>query len=452
METALFERGMEEVLRPAQACGEESLRRLTLDLEQVDWNMLDRQIAALREPTETLPGTIAPPILFPASTDETQNQQEAREAGFAALQAGRVAIATVAGGQASRLGFEGPKGAFPLGAISGASLFQMLAGQIQRIRVLTKANLQWIIQTGPGNHIATAQFLQARNWFGLGASSVHLVCQGTLPALSPTGQFLLSTPRSLFRNPDGHGGFYQALKDSIVLPQLRDQGVDLLYYCQVDNPLARVADPIFLGHHLRQKAQMSVKVIEKKDPAEKVGLIVQRDEKVTCLEYSDLPEGFAEQRAKDGGLRFRAGNIAIHFFDLAFAEEMAEAALPLHLAHKEVHALHAGSAEAVPCQGIKFETFVFDALSLADVALVQNCEREEEFAPVKNRTGADSIQSSREALDFRVRKWMAQADGPTLSSGGLAEMAPNVCYDQQDLAARIQDVRLNTKNLQVIQR
>ncbi len=443
---------MEEVLHPAQAHGDGAVRQLMLDLAEVDWNVLDRQLSALRQPAEAPQGVITPPVLFPASTEKSQSQQKAKEQGLAALQAGRVAIATVAGGQASRLGFEGPKGAFPLGPVSGASLFQILAGQIQRLRVLTRAKLPWIIQTGPSNHAATAQFLQARNWFGLGASNVHLVCQGTLPALTPTGQFLLAAPGRLFRNPDGHGGFYQALKNSTVLPTLREQGIDLLYYCQVDNPLARVADPVFLGHHLQQKAQMSVKVIEKIEPVEKVGLIVQREGKVTCLEYSDLPEGFAEQRTDDGGLRFRAGNVAIHALDLSFAEEMAEAGLPLHLARKEVRALHEGGVEPVLCPGVKFETFVFDALALADVALVQNCEREEEFAPVKNRTGEDSIHSSREALDFRARKWITHANGPAFSAKGWAEIAPDLCYDQEDLTHMIQDVRLSANGLQLVQR
>jgi UDP-N-acetylglucosamine/UDP-N-acetylgalactosamine diphosphorylase len=448
----LQERGMEGVLAAAKLIGSKIEQSLLLDLAHVDWATLDRQRSALTDPAEYSAGEIKPPELKAASTSDDSGNVQAKQVGWEALRAGRVAIATVAGGQASRLGFQGPKGAFPLGSVTGASLFQIMAGQVDRLRTLSGAAIPWIIQTGPGNHSETVAFFADRNYFGLGSRTVHFACQGTLPALSPEGNFLLESPGRLFRNPDGHGGFYRAIRNAGLGSMLRDTGVDLVYYCQVDNPLVRMADPIFLGHHLIEQAKMSVKVVAKTDPGEKVGMIVERaNGRLGCIEYSDLADDLAHETDADGQLRFRAGNIATHCFDLRFLEEMAEAALPLHLAHKKICALKGSNASPVMRSGIKFETFVFDALPLADHSMVQLSIREDEFAPVKNRAGADSIETSRLANDLRSRAW-AQAAGLDLAPAGPVEIRPGISYDKEDLRGRSAELDLRAAGRLVVVR
>lgn len=443
LRVALQDRGLSQVWLPAEQIGPDAANRLEADLLQIDWELFDRQLKALRPSENPVLPEIAPPTLVnPSKHDGSQEQQSARESGEAALREGGVAILTVAGGQASRLGFDGPKGAFPLGNISGASLFQIMAGQIRRMRELYACSLPWIIQTGPGNHAETMTFFEKRNHFGLGASSVSFVCQGTLPALSPQGQLLLTAPDKLFCNPDGHGGVYRAMKMSGTLAELRKLGVHTLFYCQVDNPLAWIGDPVFLGHHLLQEARMSVKVVEKTEPTEKVGLVVADGDRNTCVEYTDLPAENQAERVADGGLKFRAGNIAIHAFSVDFMEEMAEANLPLHLAHKEIPCLSSDGFTSVPRAGVKFEFFVFDALPLARKSVVQLALRDEEFAPVKNRLGVDSIKTSREALTARSRSWieLAQASSPSTLASGVVELESGLCLGPADLAARNQSI------------
>ena len=439
LRAALQDRGLSQVWLPAEQIGPEAVNRLEDDLLQIDWELFDRQRKALRRSKEQPLPAIAPPTLVaPSKQDGTKEQQTAREIGEAALREGGIAILTVAGGQASRLGFEDPNAAYPLGNISGASLFQIMAGQIRRLREVYDCNLQWIIQTGPGNHNETQDFFAKRNHFGLGASTMRFVCQGTLPALSPKGLFLLAAPDKLFRNPDGHGGVYRAMKMSGTINDLRKQGVHTLFYCQVDNPLAWIGDPVFLGHHLQQDARMSVKVVEKTEPTEMVGLVVASDDRNTCVEYSDLSEEIQAERADDGGLKYRAGNIAIHAFALDFLEEMAEANLPLHMARKEIRCLSSDGVTSTPRDGVKFESFVFDALPLARKSVIQLALREEEFAPVKNRSGVDSIQTSREALDARSKKWieLAQIAAPLAPPKHGGELECGLCLGPEDLATR----------------
>jgi len=412
---------------------------LAAELEALDWKMLDRQRSRLVEPAGSPPKGLEPPPLAPPSTGgDRASTAQAAEAGWEALRAGRVAVVTVAGGQASRLGFQGPKGAFPLGPVTGASLFQILAGKIRRLGELAARPLPWILQTGPDNHAETRAFFERRGSFGLPSRDLRFVCQGTFPALSPEGGLLLAHPGSLFRNPDGHGGCFRALHRSGTLAWLRERGVEQIYYCQVDNPLARVGDPVFLGHHLLARAEMSVKVVEKTDPAEKVGLVVRQGGRTLCIEYSDLDPRLGALRDPDGGLRFRAGNIAIHAFDLGFLERMATGgALPLHLARKKVFALGEGPEPEIR-EGIKFEQFVFDALSQARKAVVQLCERAEEFAPVKNRDGNDSIATSRAAIRAQAARWAA---GLRPSPAGDSapqpwEIRPGAAWGPRDLRAR----------------
>ena len=436
---ALGARGLEAVLEAAEAVGGGATRRLWRDLAAIDWAVYDRQRALLSvAPPVELDG-IQAPSLVASSRSAAPGHDAARSAGWDALRSGRVAVVTVAGGQASRLGFEGPKGAFPLGPVSGASLFQGFAGQLARLRAKAAARIPWIVQTGPGNHAETVAYFERRNLFGL-RGDVHFVCQGTLPALAPDGQLLLSAPDALFRNPDGHGGIWQALARGGLLERLSDDGITSFFYFQVDNPLVPIADPVFLGYHLRAQAGMSAKVVEKTDPEEKVGLVVRRaDGRHACLEYSDLSLAMQGERADDGGLRWRAGNIAMHAFSSAFAAAMADTALPLHAARKQVLALDGGLVP-VAREGVKFETFVFDALPLAEHAVVQLADRDEEFAPVKNRSGVDSIATARAALVARNLRWLERAGLPVADklddAARVLEFAPGLCLDPGDLADR----------------
>jgi UDP-N-acetylglucosamine/UDP-N-acetylgalactosamine diphosphorylase len=436
----LSSRGIKDVFTRAQSYGDAAVQRLSDELSAIDFVVLDRQRAALGKDVVIDTSTISPPQLIETSSTSSTVNSEALARGEKALADNRVAIITVAGGQASRLGFNGPKGAYPLGAISGTSLFQMLAEQVILLRDKYQCDLPWVIQTGPGNHDDTIAYFTARNWFGMSERSVHFVCQGTLPALNGQGEFMLTDPDKLFSNPDGHGGVYRAIKRSGMIDTLRDQGIDVLYYCQVDNPLVFMSDPTFIGHHLLADAQMSVKVVEKTEAGEKVGLVVENNGRVQCIEYSDISAELQAQTTDDGGLLYRAGNIAVHIYDINFFEEMAEAHLPLHLAHKTIKALAPGESMLSDVEGIKFETFVFDALPLADRVVVQLADREFEFAPVKNREGSDSAATSRAALSARAKQWLSSIDSSCDYSDQQIELSSSVISGPQDLIYRQQQI------------
>lgn len=327
----------------------------------------------------------------------------AAEIGESALREGRVAVILVAGGQGSRLGFDHPKGMFPIGPITDRTLFQIFSEQLRARIARSGQPIPWLIMTSPATHDETVQFFESNNFFELPASDVRFFCQGTLPAMdAANGGLLLESKSSLALSPDGHGGLVGALANSGLLANMRDRGIDTFYYHQVDNPTAIVCDPAFLGEHLRLNADMSVKVVEKASPDEPMGVVADVDGRIQIIEYTELSSDQSAKKDDDDEWIFWAGSMAIHAFSLDFLEQLAEGdgMLPLHVARKKVPHINEAGKPVVPSEpnAFKLERFIFDALPLADRVLVFEADRAREFNPVKNAEGSDSPATAREAL------------------------------------------------------
>jgi UDP-N-acetylglucosamine/UDP-N-acetylgalactosamine diphosphorylase len=312
-----------------------------------------------------------------------------------------VAALVVAGGQGSRLGFDKPKGMFPVGP-AGESLFELMARQV------AERGVRLLVMTSPATDIDTRAYFADHSDFGLSPGQVRYFQQGTMPAVdAATGRLLLEAPGRLALSPDGHGGTLTALASSGLLAELKAAGVKHVFYFQVDNPLVRIADPAFVGRHIEAGSEASSKVVRKTEPGEKVGVLALGNGRCGIVEYSDLPRELAERRAADGRLAFDAGNIAVHLFAVPFLERVTAGAdrLPFHLARKKVPFYDPETGEFVtPASenALKFERFVFDALPKAGRWLAVACRREDEFAPLKNATGPDSPETVRAAVVKRL--------------------------------------------------
>lgn len=360
--------------------------------------------------------------------------------GEAAIRAGEVAVLVVAGGQGSRLGSDRPKGCFPVGPVSGASLFQVHAEKVLALRRKFAAEVSLLVMTSPATHAETEAYFAENKFFGLPADGVTFFQQGTMPALDlATGKLLLEAPGKLFLSPNGHGGTLTALADSGILADLKSRGVKHVFYFQVDNPLVRVADPAFIGRHIEAGSEVSSKVVFKEKPEEKVGLLALIRGRCGIIEYSDLPDDVAAERAADGPLLFRAGNPAIHLFSVPFLEKVTsgDTRLAFHVAKKKVAFYDAATQQTVTPtteNALKFETFVFDALPLADRWLAVQVEREDEFAPLKNATGADSPATVKALTLARNARWLKAAGVETEHP---VEIPPLVALDAADLRGKI---------------
>lgn len=384
----------------------------------------------------------APPAFRLAGHGNPFSAHEARQRGEEALAAGHIGAVLVAGGQGTRLGFEHPKGMFPIGPVSNATLFQILIEKLVAIGYRYGVRVPLYLMTSPATHDETLTFLAEHNRFGLDERDLIVFCQGTMPAVdAATGRVLLEAPGRLFASPDGHGGMLAALGKSHALDDIRRRGLRQLFYFQIDNPLVEVCDPVFIGYHLLAGSELSTQVVAKQQPLERVGNVVAVDGQVRIIEYSDLPEEVARQTNTDGSLKLWAGNIAVHVFDVAFLERVAndEHSLPFHVARKAVPYLddHGTLVEPKQPNAIKFERFIFDLLPLAKQAIVMEIDGRRVFAPVKNASGAksdtpESVQ--RQILDLH-REWLTAAGA--IVGESTVEISPLFALDAADVARRV---------------
>ena len=385
----------------------------------------------------------APYVARPENGGEAAEWARARAAGEAALRAGRVAAFTVAGGQGTRLGYDGPKGTFPVTPLKRKPLFQIFAEKITAIGRRHGRPLHWFIMTSHANHARTEAFFAEHRFFGLDRARVHFFRQGRMPAVDFTGRILLESPGGIALSPDGHGGSLRALHRSGTLDLMQGEGIDTISYFQVDNPLVRCIDPEFIGWHLVRGAEMSAKMIPKAYPEEKLGHFCLQRGRLVVIEYSDLP--LAVQREVDpqtGRLRYLAGSIAIHILDREFVRRMAEGgALPFHRADKKIATIDAAGRPVKPAapNGAKFEMFVFDALPFARNALVIETRRADDFSPVKNADGVDSPRTAREDQLRQYARWLQRAGASlAIDASGLPaatlEVSPLFGYDEESFA------------------
>ncbi len=377
-------------------------------------------------------GVLGPaPVLGLGDEPEQCSVEEARARGEELLRAGKVGVFLVAGGQGSRLGFSGPKGCFPCGPLSGRTLFELHAAKIRRMEQKYDTSLPWYIMTSQANNAATREFFEANDFFGLDPAGVRFLPQAMLPAVDGAGKLVLADRDSLFLSPNGHGGAYQAFAEG-GLEHARAHGIEHIFYFQVDNALIRIPDPFFMGVHAASGADISLKVLTKTGPMEKIGVVALRDGHPAVVEYSDLSDEEAHRTDDAGHLVFGAGSIAIHAFRVDFMASVADGScrLPYHVAEKELDGIDA-DGEACTIDGRKFETFVFDAVPFAQRWLNVEVVREQEFAPIKNRTGVDSADSSSELVLAEHRRWLEKVG---VTPTGAVEISPLAAVDWRDLA------------------
>jgi UDP-N-acetylglucosamine/UDP-N-acetylgalactosamine diphosphorylase len=410
--------GQGHVFRFFDSLDSAAKQRLLSQLEMFDPKHLSElaENYVKQKPPIAIPKNIEPVNAFPRSPgpDQQKLYSDATDRGRALLHGGKVAAFLVAGGQGTRLGYDGPKGEYPVTPIKKKPLFQVFAEQIEAYSRDYGKTVPWYIMTSDANDAQTRTFFKQKNYFGLNPADVFIFQQGMMPAFAMDGRVLLGAKDSLALSPDGHGGSLRALNRSGALADMRKRGIEHLSYFQVDNPLVHVCDSLFLGLHDLTGSEMSSKTIPKAGPLEKVGNFVEADGVVQVIEYSDLPEEPARQTNPDGSLRFNSGSIAIHALRVSFIERVNAGGnlnLPWHRAEKKVPYVDGAGNPIKPEQpnAVKLEQFVFDAIPLAKNAIVYTTDRAEEFSPVKNAEGVDSPATCRRDQIRRAARWLKVA-------------------------------------------
>ncbi len=434
------------VLRFWDQLDTEARGRLITQLEAIDFDQLAGLIAGQDDKPDfaaLASRATPPPAVRSDGTGAAWNPADARRAGAEAIAAGRVGVVIVAGGQGTRLGFDHPKGMYPIGPLSDRTLFEYFADLLIATQRRYGVSIPLYLMTSPLTHDETLAYWAEHDYLGLGSENVRIFCQGTMPAVdAKTGKLLLASPDSLSLSPDGHGGTVRALSVSGCLDDATSRGIDLLCYIQVDNPLVALCDPDLIGHHLVSGSEMTTQVVRKRYPEEKVGNVVMVDGALRIIEYSDLPEEIAAQRNEAGELRLWAGNIAVHVMNVPFLRRAAASAdaLPFHRANKATPFIDDQGKLISPDtpNSIKFERFIFDLLPDAENAFVVEAVADRAFAPVKNADGApyDTPQRAREAIVHLHRDWLRDA-GVAVAEGIKVEINPRFAIDVAELKQRL---------------
>lgn len=310
---------------------------------------------------------------------------------------GNYAVVTMAGGQGTRLGHTGPKGTFKVKLNNGDKyLFQIIVESLQKANEKYNVIIPWYLMTSEENNEQTLSFLEDNNYFGYPQDKVKLFKQGKAPLISLEGKLLIGKDKLIKEASDGNGSIYRSLKATGMLEDMKQNNVEWIFVGGVDNILLRIIDPVLVGVTISQNNKIASKSVIKTNPKESAGVFCKIDGKPGIIEYSELPEEMAEKVDENGELVFGDVNILSHLYSIDALEELANKALPYHIAIKKSEYLDENGELVVPENKnvYKFESFIFDAFSNYDDMSILRVKREDEFAPIKNKDGNDSPETA----------------------------------------------------------
>ncbi len=432
----LARHGQAHLLEDIDQLDAEIRERFLARLAAVDW-------AELAHPAAPVPVAEVGASRVVDAAERIRRGEELVRAGEQTYAEGAVAVLIVAGGQGTRLGYDGPKGCFSIGALSGKSIYQIQAEKVAALSRRTGHEVPLLVMTSPMTDAATRAFFAEQNDFGLAEGQVRFFCQGTVPSIDSEGHALLAAPGRLLENPDGHGGCFTALVASGRLAELERAGIRRIVYIQVDNILAPVDDPELVGLAELEAADVVTKVLAKAHPDEKVGHLVRVGDRDRIIEYTELSQDETRLRNADGELVYRWGSPAMHCWGLGFLHGLAQRDFkpPLHRSAKPLQAWVDGAVQQV--QGWKCERFIFDLIPEAPVSIGLELDRTAEFAPVKNadEKGVDCPATARRLASDLYASWLrAEGVEVVLDENQHIEISPLYAATARDFS-RVWDGR-----------
>lgn len=366
-------------------------------IASINWHLLD--LLKNRQNTEAVKGKLEPLGALEVSDIEAR-KEEFTKIGIEALKAKKVGAVLLAGGQGTRLGFDKPKGMFNVGITRELYIFECL---IHNLMDVVKQIDTWVplyIMTSDKNHNDTVGFFEEKNYFGYNKEYIHFFKQDMAPSVDYNGKLLMEEKDRLSLSPNGNGGWFHSLQNAGLISQMKEIGIEWLTVFAVDNVLQRINDPAYVGAIIASGCDCGGKVVRKADPQERVGVLCLEDGKPSIVEYYEMTDDMIHLRNDNGDLLYNFGVILNYMFRLDKLEEIVNKELPVHIVEKKIPYINENGQLVKPTtpNGYKFEELVLDMIHLMDSCLPYEVVRNHEFAPIKNPTGIDSVESARELL------------------------------------------------------
>ncbi len=393
----LTEKGQMQLLRYYDELDDAGKAKLLDAIADLKWDFED----ALSNPVDMSDkGRDIRPIDGLRLSDIEKRKQEFEAIGVQAIREGKVAAVLLAGGMGTRLGADGPKGVYDIGLTKPLYIFQQQMRNLQEVNEKCGVFVPLYIMTSDKNHEQTTAFWKEHGYFGYNEKDVHFFKQDMAPAVDFDGKILLETKDMPALSPNGNGGWFLSLQRAGLTEDLHARGVEWLNIYAVDNVLQRIADPVFVGATIDSGAHCGAKVVCKNDPYEKVGVLCKDGDTPDIVEYYELTDSMANQKDEQGRLAYSFGVIMNYLFRLSKLEEIADKKIPVHVVEKKIECVCEDGVTRKPEKenGKKFEALAVDLIKLMGSVLPFEVVREKEFAPIKNKTGVDSVESARALL------------------------------------------------------
>lgn len=388
--------GQEHVLKYYDELSEAQKQELLDQIEATDMSILE---ACKHKEDLAQKGVITPLAAMELSEIEA-NKESFTATGLEAIRAGKVGALLLAGGMGTRLGSDNPKGMYNVGLTRDLYIFECLINNLMDVVRQADAWIHLFVMTSDKNNDATISFLKEHDYFGYKAEYVHFFKQEMAAATDYEGKIYLEEKGKLSTSPNGNGGWFISMKNSGLLNLVHSEGIEWFNVFAVDNVLQRIADPCFVGATIQKNCVVGAKVVRKNAPDEKVGVMCLEDGKPSIVEYYELTEELMNAKDAKGEPAYNFGVILNYLFKVTDLENMMEKKMPLHIVEKKIPYLDEQGELVKPEEpnGYKFESLVLDMIHQMDSCLPYEVVRNKEFAPIKNKTGIDSVESARALL------------------------------------------------------
>lgn len=396
LKQVLKEHGQEHIIDAYEKLDEAGKNKLANQVSKIDWSMVT--MAGHKELAQER-GKLEP--LSALEVDEINAKKDIYEAkGLEAIKAGKVGAVLLAGGQGTRLGSDGPKGKYNIGLTKDVYIFERLIRNLQDVTDKAGCFVPLYIMTSDKNNDETIAFFEEKDYFGYPREYVKFFKQEMAPSTDYDGKLLMEAADSLSLSPNGNGGWFYSMAVTGVLDDVHARGIEWLNIFAVDNVLQRIADPVFVGATIDSGRVSGAKVVRKADPNEKVGVLCLEDGRPSIVEYYEMTEEIINSREANGELSYNFGVILNYLFRVDKLEEIMNAKMPVHVVEKKIPYIDKEGNYHKPetPNGYKFELLVLDMIHLLDNCLSFEVVRNHEFAPIKNKTGVDSVESAQALL------------------------------------------------------